>query len=187
MLLRNVVKTYYVIYLFIRIAEAGHLGLTAYAWIHSVDVAVSMVFCFLFGLAVVFAGVARLGVRVALIWHIILEALWLPCSFDFAWHTTVLAASATSPLGSLSTIHRFIVMSAVNITVQGLFAIAGLHVVRWMAVDSAARKTVAALATSTKSQVSSLEPDVKANIPPQSVHQSQGRLKAASNKRKHRA
>jgi hypothetical protein len=174
------VRTLFGIYLILRISEAGELGLIAYAEAHSIHLAASLVFCFLFGLAVVIVGVARLGDRIAITWHIILEILLIPLSIELAWNATFTVPSASSLLGSLSPEHRFVLMIVLNGVIQSLLAVAGLHVVKWTAM-TAARKQLEVTALSKTTLTPSNRPDSNPRIHHSLLRQSRGQLQAISN------
>jgi hypothetical protein len=123
-------------YLLLRLAEAEELGYICYVELHNMLVAAVLVFCFLFGLAVVLVGVNRLGVRFAVTWHIALEALILPLSICLAKLAADAKPHPQSILSLLPYYDRLGVILTMFFLAQGLLAVAGLHVVRWMTVET---------------------------------------------------
>lgn len=127
-----IIRGLFGIYVALRFSEAGELAHVAYTESHSLHLAASVVFCFVFGLAVVLVGVTRLGERVAVIWHAILELLLVPLSVYFAWKAAATVPAPGLLLAGLTFDERFVVMLVVFAVIQTLLAIAGLHVVKWI-------------------------------------------------------
>ena len=125
----------YGMYVLLRMSEASELGHVSYTEAHSLMLATILVFSFLFGLAVVLAGVHSLGAKVAVTWHIVLELLLVPLSLYFAKLSSLIAPAPESVLAPCSASQRFLAMAIIYLVAQFLLAMAGLHIVKWLASD----------------------------------------------------
>ncbi len=128
-------KVLFGLYVLLRFGEAGELGQICYIEVHNPLLAATIVFAFLFGLSVVLAGVHRLGERVAVTWHIILEILLAPLSVYFGFEAAQSLPPAGSPLAALSPDARLVLMIVLFAAAQFMLVLVGMHIVKWMSGD----------------------------------------------------
>lgn len=125
-----IVRLLYIGYLLLRFSEALELARVTYAETRHVLLTGIAFFAFVFGIALVAAGVRDVGDRVAMLWHVILELLLVPLSLYFAY--TIARAGNGNLLPLLNPSARFEVVTIMFLAGQILLAIIGSHVLRWM-------------------------------------------------------
>jgi hypothetical protein len=127
------VRSFFCMYLLIRVAEAGELGNVMYRETHNPVISVALSFVFIFALTIVVYGVRTVGQLVALTWHCVLELILVLLSEYWAANCAFSAAvNSQSLFSSWTPLHRFILFSVLFLFVQGLLAMAGAHIIVWM-------------------------------------------------------
>ncbi|HEY0394931.1 MAG TPA: hypothetical protein VGD01_10610 [Candidatus Elarobacter sp.] len=123
-------------YFIVRLGEAWELGVVTLAETRNLVITLTFILAFLFALAVVIKGVAYLGDRVALLWHVILDMLLVPVSVYLAFVAMSVPAAQPSPVASLSGEARLALMLTAFLTSQALTSLIGLYVLRWIVAVS---------------------------------------------------